>query len=107
MGNSQSARRFPALKDARARDPCQEGHAKLFKVSCVANATDPNLAEGQGAIQEQDSLLLGTPWKSANIGANPAAPLSFAGLLGRRQAASIHFDAVVVRPVSFLSFAIG
>jgi hypothetical protein len=53
MGNSQSARRFPALKDARARDPCQEGHARLFNVSCVAIATDPTLAEDEGPYRNR------------------------------------------------------
>src|SRR5438093_5998626 len=44
MGNSQSARRFPTLKHARARHPFQEGQAK--KLSCVAIAADSTLAEG-------------------------------------------------------------
>src|SRR5437870_2414588 len=31
MGNSQSARRFPTLEDARARDPCQEGQQNYLR----------------------------------------------------------------------------
>jgi hypothetical protein len=64
----------------------QESAREIFKVSCVAIATDPTLAEGTRAMQEQDSFLVGIPRRVANIGANPDLPLllSFAGLLARR-----------------------
>src|SRR5260370_31059460 len=48
MGNSQSARRFPTFKQARARDPCQEGHAKYLRLAVSRLRQIPPLLKARG-----------------------------------------------------------
>src|SRR6266516_3040013 len=56
---------FPGTPPSAIVQPVPEFIWEMsVKVSCVAIATDPTLAEGPRAMQEQDSFLVGIPWKS-------------------------------------------
>jgi hypothetical protein len=56
--NSQCARNLIAHKSTL---PMSRVGREIFKVSCAAIATDPTLAEGPRAMQEQEAFLVGIP----------------------------------------------
>src|SRR5207244_11759812 len=108
MGNSQSARRFPTLKHARARDQCQEGTRNISRSAVSRLRPIPPSLKAQGPFSNRILFWWESPGRVANIGANSDLPLllSLRRLLARLSAATIHHALVVVRPVSPYSFPI-